>query len=64
MRVRAQFRASQALMADFLGVSVRTLRAWEQGRRPVPRIARRFLDALVACPEVWDRRRPVAPNRP
>lgn len=60
-RVRLGFGASQAVFAEFLGVSVKALRSWEQGTRPVPRIACRFLDEIVASPELWARRlRPPA----
>ena len=51
--VRKYLNASQSLLAKFLGVSVKTLRSWEQGTRPVPRIACRYLDDVVAHPEVW-----------
>lgn len=48
--LRKSLNASQALLAQFLGVSVKTLRAWEQGLRPVPTIACRFLDEVAARP--------------
>lgn len=54
--VRGHFRASQAVFADFLGVSVATLQSWEQGARPVPGIASRYLDDLLAFPQLWQRR--------
>lgn len=54
--VRGYFRASQAVFADFLGVSVATLQSWEQGSRPVPGIASRYLDDLIAFPDLWKRR--------
>lgn len=54
--VRGHFRASQAVFADFLGVSVATLQSWEQGARPVPGIASRYLDDLLAFPQLWERR--------
>lgn len=54
--VRGHFRASQAVFADFLGVSVAALRSWEQGARPVPGIASRYLDDLIAFPQLWERR--------
>jgi putative transcriptional regulator len=54
--VRAKLNASQALLAQFLGISVKTLRSWEQGTRPVPTIACRYLDDIVAYPELWQRR--------
>lgn len=55
-RVRAKLNASQALLAKFLGVSVNAVRAWEQGLRPVPAIACRFMDEILDNPELWDRR--------
>ncbi len=54
--VRKYFRASQAVFADFLGVSVAALQSWEQGSRPVPGIASRYLDDLIAFPQLWERR--------
>jgi DNA-binding transcriptional regulator YiaG len=54
--VRKTLNASQALLAKFLGVSVNAVRSWEQGVRPVPTIACRFLDEIVANPEVWKQR--------
>jgi putative transcriptional regulator len=54
--VRAVLNASQALLAKFLGVSVKTLRSWEQGVRPVPPIACRYLDDIIAYPEIWRQR--------
>ncbi len=54
--VRKHLRASQALLARFLGVSVKTVRSWEQGKRRVPQIACRFMDEIVANPELWTRR--------
>jgi putative transcriptional regulator len=52
-RVRAALNASQALLAKFLGVSVKTVSSWEQGTRPVPRIACRYLDDVQAHPDLW-----------
>lgn len=54
--VRDKFGASQALFAKFLGVSVPTLQKWEQGQRPVPAIAARYLDDVQAFPELWFKR--------
>lgn len=50
--VRRSLRASQPLLARYLGVSVKTLRSWEQGSRPVPAMAARFLDELHRHPDV------------
>jgi putative transcriptional regulator len=55
-RVRKMLSASQSLLAQFLGVSVSTIRSWEQGTRPVPPIACRYLDDIVAYPELWKSR--------
>ena len=54
--VRNVLKASQTVFARFLGVSVKTLRSWEQGLRPVPNIACRFMDEVIANPDVWTRR--------
>ena len=58
--VRRKLGASQALFAKFLGVSVKTLQAWEQGVHPMPAIAARFMDEIQATPEIWNRRIQVA----
>jgi putative transcriptional regulator len=55
-QVRHRLNASQALLAKFLGISVKTLRAWEQGTRPVPGIACRYLDDIVQYPDLWTHR--------
>jgi len=54
--VRAKLGANQALLARFLGVSVATLQKWEQGTRPVPTIAARYLDDVQEFPDLWTRR--------
>lgn len=63
--VRDHLRASQALFAKFLGVSVKAVRAWEQGTRRVPTIACRFMDEVLANPELWTQRirQSIATNR-
>ena len=58
--MRAKLGASQPLLAKFLGVSLRTLRSWEQGARPIPTIAARYLDDLQEFPDLWARRVQVA----
>ncbi len=55
-RVREAMGASQAVLALFLGVSPGTVRGWEQGARPVPMIASRFLEEIEADPSIWRRR--------
>ena len=51
--VRRKLKASQALLARFMGVNTQTVSSWEQGRRKVPRMARRYLDDLVDIPALW-----------
>jgi putative transcriptional regulator len=55
-RLRNSLGASQAIFAMFLGVSVKTLRSWEQGIRPVPTIACRFMDEIADNRDLWTRR--------
>jgi putative transcriptional regulator len=43
---------SQAILADTLGVSVRTVQSWEQGVRQPSQLARRFLQVMSARPKV------------
>ncbi len=51
--VRTLLNVSQALFARILGVSVKTVRAWEQGVRPVNSMASRFMDEIAATPQHW-----------
>ena len=52
---RKILRASQAIFAQFIGVSVKTVRAWESGKAP-SEMACRFMDAIQSDPEYWRRR--------
>jgi len=52
-KVRHVLGASQAVFADLLGVSVATIRSWEQGLRKPSRMARRFLSEIASDPEYW-----------
>ena len=54
--LRKQLSVSQTVFAEFLGVSVKAVRSWEQGLRPVPTIACRFMDEIVDNPELWSNR--------
>ena len=47
---RKKLGLSQPLFALFLGVSVKTVRAWEQGAYPPKDIACRFMDEIRANP--------------
>lgn len=61
-QIRAQYNLSQRKFAALLGISVATLRNWEQGRR-VPRgPARVLLQVAAKHPQaVWDVVRPSEP---
>jgi len=52
---RLLLKASQALFAQFLGVSVKTVRAWEQGKTPSD-MACRFMDEIQRNPDYWRER--------
>jgi putative transcriptional regulator len=52
---RLQLKASQQIFARFLGVSVKTVRAWEQGKTPSD-MACRFMDEIQRNPEYWRKR--------
>jgi putative transcriptional regulator len=54
--IRAMMGVSQPVFGQFLGVDVRTVRSWEQGRRVPSGMAQRFLEEIQASPEHWRRR--------
>ena len=54
--VRTMLGLSQAIFARFLGVSVNTVRSWEQGVKPPSPMACRFLDEISRAPDYWKRR--------
>ncbi len=54
-KVREQLRASQGVFAKLLGISIKTLQAWEQGNNPPTPMARRLLDTIQKDPEPWER---------
>jgi len=59
-RLRAAYRLSQNEFAALLGISVKTLRNWEQGRRIPEGPARGLLQVAAKHPEaVWDVVRPT-----
>lgn len=49
---RKLLKTSQALFAQFLGVSPKTVRSWEQGKKPSD-MARRFMDEIRRNPDYW-----------
>jgi DNA-binding transcriptional regulator YiaG len=58
--VRRELEASQALLARFMGVNTQTVSSWEQGRRRVPPMSRRYLDDLIDIPMLWATRTGIA----
>jgi putative transcriptional regulator len=60
-QLRAQFQLSQREFAALLGISVGTLRNWEQGRRVPEGPARVLLQVAAKHPEaIWDTIHPDA----
>ncbi|MBI2803725.1 MAG: transcriptional regulator [Planctomycetes bacterium] len=53
---RAILGASQAIFARFLGVSTKTVQAWESGRNSPNEMACRFLDEIRVDPAYWKKR--------
>lgn len=54
-RIRANYQLSQGEFAALLGISVATLRNWEQGRRTPEGPARILLQVAAKHPDaVWD----------
>ena len=60
---RKTLNVSQAILAKFLGVSVKTVSAWEQGAKSIPTIACRYLDDVLADPQIFYRRVRIIPKR-
>jgi len=59
-RIRANYQLSQSEFAALLGISVGTLRNWEQGRRTPEGPARVLLQVAAKHPDaVWDVVRPA-----
>jgi putative transcriptional regulator len=44
--IRAMIGVSQPIVGQFLGVDVKTVRSWEQGRRTPSGMASRFLEEI------------------
>jgi putative transcriptional regulator len=55
-KTRKVLGLSQPLFASFLGVSPKTVRAWEQGVNTPHPMACRFMDEIRWNPEYWVRR--------
>ena len=50
---RGKLQASQAIFAQFLGVSVSAVQDWEQGSKPPAGSACRLMDEIRANPAYW-----------
>ena len=60
-QMRARYQLSQGEFAALLGISIGTLRNWEQGRRTPEGPARVLLQVVAKHPDaVWDVVRPTA----
>jgi putative transcriptional regulator len=55
-KTRKLLGTSQAMFALFLGVSVKTVRSWEQGINTPSVMACRFMDEIQRDPPYWIRR--------
>jgi putative transcriptional regulator len=55
-KTRKLLGASQRIFAQLLGVSVNTVRAWEQGDNPPRGMACRFMDEIRRDPAYWQAR--------
>ncbi|MFN0195773.1 MAG: helix-turn-helix domain-containing protein [Planctomycetaceae bacterium] len=55
-KTRQALNFSQPLFAQFLGVSVKTVRSWEQGKVEPSDMACRFLDEIRRDPDHWKQR--------
>lgn len=53
---RGKLSASQAVFAKFLGVSLSTVRDWEQGLKTPKPIACRLMDEIRRDPDYWLKR--------
>ena len=59
-QIRASYKLSQSEFAALIGISVATLRNWEQGRRAPDGPARILLQVAAKHPDaVWDVVRPA-----
>jgi putative transcriptional regulator len=55
-RTRALLGASQAIFAQFLGVSASAVQDWEQDSKPPNRVACRLMDEIRRHPDYWLKR--------
>lgn len=52
-KTRDLLGVNQAVFAQFLGVSVQTIRSWEQGIHSPSEMACRFMDEIQRNPQYW-----------
>lgn len=52
-QLRSAMQCSQKVFSEFIGVSLGTLRNWEQGARPVSGVAARMFDEMRINPAYW-----------
>lgn len=55
-KTRAKLHASQAIFAQFLGVSVKAVQDWEQGLETPNGAACRLMDEIRRYPQYWIKR--------
>jgi putative transcriptional regulator len=55
-QTRTMLGASQSVFAQFLGVSIKTIHAWEQGTYSPKQVACRFMDEIRRNPAYWRKR--------
>jgi putative transcriptional regulator len=51
--IRDMLRVSQPIFAEFLGVSVKTVQAWEQGKNPPVGAAARLMTMIRQNPKLY-----------
>jgi DNA-binding transcriptional regulator YiaG len=55
-KARTLLGATPATFAIFLGVSLKTVQAWERDKQPPSRMACRFMDEIQKHPDLYRRR--------
>lgn len=64
-RLREELQVSQSIFASLIGVSVKTVQAWEQGKNPPQQVASRFMDEIQTDLEYWKKKlaKKIRPSR-
>ena len=55
-RLREDLQVSQSIFAGLIGVSVKTVQAWEQGKNLPQPVASRFMDEIQTDLEYWKKK--------